>query len=154
MRLFYPAILLLFVFQNSFSQSLKNSSTNQSMDEVVSSFLQSDYEVATNFQVTLQSDKSYKTILKLQSNFSYVIVLCTQSGIQAGAIELRDDNGIVVAYEQKVNEPNNNQVTLEYDAGYDGSYTASFKMIDDKRSNCSANICVLQKEDDSTNNGN
>lgn len=146
MKILFVTSILFFFSQTGIAQDCKSNIASQAMDETISYYVQNDFEVASSFQVMLHSDQEYKSILSLKSNYSYVLIMCTPSGIQASAIELRDDNGIQIGYEQKVNEPDNNIVSLEYDGGYGGNFISLFKVIDDAHSTTCAYITILQKE--------
>lgn len=139
-------LLLSLLAKVGMAQSCSNNDVLLLSDQTVSSIQMSGYEIYSQYQITMNSDKTFGINDEFESDYSYMIVLCSPKSVTASAIELSDDNGIQLDYVSKTNEPDCNVIILNYENQYSGNYDLKFKIINNKLSANCVYISILRIE--------
>jgi hypothetical protein len=134
-RIFF--VLFIFSAQLAFAQNdnvTKSFSCNDAgayhdFDLQIYSRSTGDYEPQYEWSEKLVSNKILKKQVALLGDYQYVFLLNAANNVDGVGLEIRDNTGEQLEYDYKLNEPDNNELTVFYTPPGDGVYYLLFRVI-------------------------
>jgi len=162
LKKFLSAALLFFAFQRLYSQDESNLTKqfkcfNQSafstLDFLISDRETGEYEPMAEWSERVSSSDIVRKKFPLEEDYQYVILLATEPGVDASALEIRNSAGEKLEYEYKVNDLDRNQITFFFTAPDDDIYQISFRTVTSKQPAVCMYMAILKGEIDPESGG-
>lgn len=121
-----------------------NKGAYQTFDFLKSTRSYGGYEPENEWSQALSSGQILRKNAELDGGRQYVILLATEKGCDATAIEIRDELGVQQEYIYKISELDKDEITLFYTPVSDGNYQIYFRVLNSKQSLSCTYIAVLE----------
>lgn len=107
-----------------------------------------DYEPQDEWSEKMESDKILKKQVELAGDYQYVFLLNAENKVDGVGLEIRDNTGEKLEYDYKLNEPDNNELTVFFTPPNDGIYNLLFRVIGKNNQSVCTYMAVLKGEPD------
>lgn len=103
-----------------------------------------EYEPMAIWSRKISSGDIVEKFYPLEGGIQYAIILATEDGVDATAMEIRDKEGNQVEYLFKINELNNNQINFFYTPSRDDTYRFYFRVMNRQKSSSCLYMTILK----------
>lgn len=107
-----------------------------------------NYEPEEEWSQKITSGQIVRKSVEMEGGHQYTILLATENGAEATAIEIRDDTGMQLDYTYKINELDKDQINLFFTPDGDGTYLLYFSVVNPKQSSSCTYMAVLKGDID------
>ena len=102
------------------------------------------YETMAEWSQKVSSNEIVRKKFPLEGGFQYVIILATESDVDATAIEIKDSRGQKLEYESRISDLDRNQINFFYTPPSNDIYQILFRTVNIKKSTTCMYMAIMK----------